>query len=490
MSNLNSISATEIAKRIKDRDISVVDVTIHFIEKQRRLNPKLNGLVEDRWDLALEEAEQKDKELETLKDPPPLFGLPITVKEMIAVQGCRNTLGSIHRKSIKMKQSATVVDRVQKAGAIVLGTSNVPELGFWFECENPVYGWTKNPYDLKRTSGGSTGGEGALIGSGASLFGLGSDVGGSIRTPAGFCGIYGHKPSNRIIPMTGHYPVTLEAAKELKDPYYPLTVLGPMTRSAKDLRLLMQIMIGPDGLDQEVRSDFELKPEVNDWTDSTVWILPRPVMTAVSANTDETAEAVEISGQYFESLGATVKKMRPDVFREAFSFWSVSLAQIQADSTFEDNLFAKKQMSVLQELFRSLTSKPNYTIPALGTVLLERFQRGYGRQLEEGQTNTLRRLQQLKGKLNHLLGEKNILIMPGHPRPAPLHRGTYLRPFDFAYTGVLNALEMPATSVPINLSKQGLPIGVQVVAGADQDHLCLSAAETLESAFGGWKPPQ
>lgn len=489
MFDLNTSSATDIAAKIKAREISVYDVVTHFISQQKKLNPKLNALVENHWEEAEEEALQKDEELKTLKNIPPLFGLPITVKEMFAIEGFKSTLGSIHRKDSVQKLTSTVVQRLRDAGAIVVGTTNVPELGFWYECENPVYGWTRNPFDFNRTSGGSSGGEASIVGSGASLLGVGSDVGGSIRLPASFCGIFGHKPSNRIVPLTGHYPLVFENCDHLKDPKYPLTVAGPMTRSAKDLRLMLEIMLGPDSIDPCTRADFKLKAPIKDWSNSTVWILPSPSMMAVSRCSEEVSEAVEITGQYFESIGARVKRMKADTFKDAFLLWSTAMSEVDSDSSFEENLFNKQRLSVLNELFRNLTSKTQYTIPALGTVILERLQKSYARQLEPSQKVSTRRLAEMREKMKQLLGEENLLVMPAYPRTAPLHRGTYLRPFDFSYSGLLNALLLPASSAPVMMGAQKLPIGVQLIAGPGQDHVCLSAAEVVESAFGGWKPP-
>lgn len=490
MFDLKIASATEIAAKIKAREISVYDVVTHFIAEQKRLNPKLNALVENHWEEAEEEALRKDEELKTLKEVPAFFGVPFTVKEMFIIEGFKSTLGSIHRKDAIQKRTSTAVKRLQEAGAIVVGTSNVPELGFWYECENPVYGWTRNPYDLKRTSGGSSGGEASIIGSGASVMGIGSDVGGSIRLPANFCGIFGHKPSNRIVPLTGHFPLIEEDCSKLNDPRYPLTVVGPMARSAKDLRPLLEIMLGTDSMDPCTRKDFKLKAPVTDWSGSTVWVLPSPSMMGVSRCSDEISQAVEMTGQYFESIGAQVKRMKADIFKDAFLLWSTALSEVQSDLTFEENLFNKQKLSVLNELFRNMTSKTQYTIPALGTVILERLQKSYARQLEPSHQVSLRRLYEIRRKMATLLGDRNLLVMPTFPRTAPLRRGTYLRPFDFAYSGLMNALLLPASAAPVRLSSQGLPIGVQLIAAPDQDHICLSAAEVVESAFGGWKPPR
>lgn len=490
MIDLHRASALEIAASIKNREIAVVDVVEHFIQQQKKWNPKLNAVVEPCWEAAYQEAIAKDEELKTLKKVPPLFGVPVTIKEMFSIDGLRNTLGSVHRRDFIQKYDATVVERLKAAGAIVLGTTNVPELGFWYECENPVYGWTRNPYDLKRTAGGSSGGEGAIIGAGGSPLGIGSDVGGSIRLPAAFCGVFGHKPSNRIVPLTGHYPVERNNREKVLDPKYPLTVVGPMSRSAKDLRPILELLIGADEYDPCALKNFKLKAPISDWSKTTVWILPNPTVAAVSRCSEECVEAVEITGQYFESIGARVKRMRADVFRDAFSLWSAAMSEVESDSTFEENLFNRQRLSALSELFKSFTSKKNYTFPALGTVLLERLQTSYARQLEPSTKMYTRQLHELRRKMNMLLGENNLLVMPAHPRAAPLHQGTYTRPFDFSYAGILNALKLPTSAAPVLMNSRGLPVGVQLVAGEFQDHVCLSAAEVLESAFGGWKPPE
>ena len=187
MSDLIRCSAGELAQKIARREFSVVEVVEAYISRQEQVTA-LNALVENDYQRAREDASQKDRWLAKHRggEIPPLFGVPFTIKEMISVAGMKQTLGSVHRRDVRQTHDATVVQRWRQAGAIPLGTTNVPELGFWFECENPVYGWTRNPYDPSRTAGGSSGGEAALLGAGASVLGLGSDVGGSIRVPSSF----------------------------------------------------------------------------------------------------------------------------------------------------------------------------------------------------------------------------------------------------------------------------------------------------------------
>lgn len=488
--SLSEISATEIAGKIKGGQLSCAEVTEHFIGEQRRWNPKINAVVENRWADAVIEAKEHDALLLKTKDKstlPSLFGVPMTIKEMISVQGYRSTLGSIHRRRSIQTRDASVVERLRKAGALILGTTNVPELGFWFESENPVYGRTSNPFDLNRTAGGSSGGEAAMIAAGGSPLGLGSDVGGSIRIPAGFCGVYGHKPSNRIVPITGHYPANYDNVVELKEPRYPLTVIGPLCRRAEDLFTAMKVLIGPDGRDPHVRSDFKLGEPVEDWTDANVWILPEPQMTAVGATNSNMAEAVRLTGAYFESLGARVRQMKKDVLKNAALLWSAGLSEVEG-RTFEAVLFGEKENNFIVEMFRSLIGNQNYTLQSLLTVLAERSLQADGGKLFNIQKERLKELNELRKKLNSLLTGKNVFILPVHPREAPHHRGTLLRPFDFAMAGIFNTLGFPVTNAPVTWIG-GLPQSVQIVSAWGQDHITMSAARTLEFAFGGSRRP-
>lgn len=488
--SLSEISATEIARRIRQGELSCLEVTEHFVHEQKRWNPKLNAVVENRWSDVLEDAREKDRERARTPDPtklPPLFGVPMTIKEMIQVQGYRSTLGSIHRRRRVETRDASVVTRLRDNGAIILGTTNVPELGFWFECENPVYGRTLNPFDLRRTPGGSSGGEAAIIAAGGSPAGLGSDVGGSIRMPAGFCGIFGHKPSNRIVPISGHYPAGFDVIEDLRDPRYPLTCIGPLARASEDLWTLMRILVGPDGLDQEVKSDFTLGEPVTDWENVNVWILPEPSMTGVAKTNAAMAQAVRVAGGYFESLGARVREMRHDVFQNAAFLWSAGLSEVEGRN-FEEVLFNEGHANLPVEVLRSLLGTRNYTMPALMTVLTERLMGANSDHWGDLNLRRVRELHELREKLNTLLRGRHVMILPVHPREAPVAGTTMLRPLDFAMTGVFNALGLPATAAPVTWEND-LPQGVQLISAWGQDRVTLSAAQVLESAFGGARRP-
>lgn len=478
--------AFELAGQIRRQERSSEEIVRAHINELRKWNPLLNAVVEERFAEALDEAALCDQRVKNgVKNLPPLYGVPFTMKEMISVEGYRHTLGSIHRRENVADRDATVVERMRRAGAILLGTTNVPELGFWFECANPVYGRTNNPFDLSRTAGGSTGGEAAAIATGGSPFGWGSDIGGSIRMPAAFCGIFGHKPSRRLVPLTGHFPVYHHNCPEWTGDDYPLTVIGPLARRAVDLYPLMELAIGPDGLDSETRGDFRLKPRITDWSGKTVWMMPRPSVTGCAATDPEISESVRTAARYFEAMGARLKEMRPDYFKDAVALWFASLSRSKKRS-FTETLAHGGELSHGREILKILARRPGYTLPSLAISALELLSKRSGGKLEASRLERLQELERMRTELSGLLGESSILIMPVHPRVAPPHRAPLLRPFDFVLTAIINSLEFPATAVPMGLD-EGLPVGIQVVAGLDQDHLTLSAAEALESAFGGWR---
>jgi fatty acid amide hydrolase 2 len=217
-------------------------VVCEYFKRIRSVEPFLNAVIEERFDEAINDAKRADKivaetSLIYVIKNYPLLGVPFTVKESIAVKGMSYVVGSKPRTGIKATQDAVVVEKLKAAGAIPLLVSTTPEYCVSWECSSLVSGRTRNPYDFGRTSGGSSGGEAALNGAGASPFGVGSDVAGSIRIPALFQGIFGHKPTAAIISLEGHFPSSTDKN------YNKYLTIGPMCRYAKDLPTLTHIMV-------------------------------------------------------------------------------------------------------------------------------------------------------------------------------------------------------------------------------------------------------
>ncbi len=230
-------SATELAAAISQREMSCEEAVRLHLDRIDVVNAALNAIVERLDDEAIADARRADTELARGKRRGPLHGVPITLKESLSMAGKVTCCGSMQLQENVPSEDATVVARIRRAGAIPIGRTNLPDMGMDSQTHNLVWGITRNPWDLERTPGGSSGGEGAAIASGMSPLGLGSDVGGSIRIPAAFCGILGLKPTQHRVPITGHVPLTL----------HDYLQIGPLARSVDDLEVALTAIAGPDG---------------------------------------------------------------------------------------------------------------------------------------------------------------------------------------------------------------------------------------------------
>jgi fatty acid amide hydrolase 2 len=407
------------------------------------------------------------------------------VAGMPATFGCRNRQGTHSRAD------ATVVARARAAGAIPLGVTNVPEWGMWYETYNDVYGRTNNPYDLRRTAGGSSGGEGALVGAGGTAFGIGTDIGGSIRMPAAFCGVYGHKPSNGLLPLTGIHPVYADPADwplpdqpaDRMSALAPQLAVGPIARSARDLVQLIQIMAGDDGVDPNIAA-LPLRPAHDvGWQSRRVVLLPAPSMSLAARTDPAVAAAVRAAGAALAERGATLVEAPPRLLRRAGDLWFSAL-QATGGPGFAVLLGRGTPVRPAVEVVRAVLGRSAYSWPALFFVLGEVFGHRGGRRMRSAQAEAHR----VATEFASLLGDDGVLLMPVHPRPAPRHNAPVLRPFDFLYTGIFNALRVPATSVPCGFDGAGLPLAVQVAAARGRDDLTLAAAVALEDALPPWRP--
>src|SRR4051794_6058132 len=234
-------SATDLARAIRDGELSSREVVEAHVERARRLNPDLNAIAAERFDLALAEADAADERVRGGGDLPPFLGVPCTIKESFAVAGMPNAAGLVHRADLRADADAPAVARLRAAGAIPIGVTNTSEATMWIESSNRLYGRTNNAYDPKRTAGGSSGGEGSAIGAGFAPIGLGTDIGGSIRLPAFFNGVFGHKPSPGVVPSSGHFPAPTGDGTTAE-----MLAAGPFARRAEDLMPFLRAVAGRD----------------------------------------------------------------------------------------------------------------------------------------------------------------------------------------------------------------------------------------------------
>jgi fatty acid amide hydrolase 2 len=475
MPSLLQASAVSLAARMRRGELSPVDVVEAHIQRIQQVDPRLNALVAERFDLARREASAAARRIRRASAEerlPPLLGVPCTVKEFIAVQGMPWTAGIQARRGRLAGGDATVVQRLRKAGAIVLGSTNMAEGGLWMEARNPLYGHTNNPWDLDRTAGGSSGGCGALVACGAVPFSLGADIGGSVRIPAAFCGTFGHKPSGRMVPTTGHLPQPHGLARAL-------LCLGPLTRRSEDLLPLLRILAGPDGFDPVVRG--MALPSGEAWIDlAQLEVYPVEEHLGVAV-WPEARRAVRRAARALEALGARVHP--PDALSLGHGVlpWSAAL-MTPGGERYREILGDGQSIPLAREVLLRVLGRSRHSGLPLVVCLLEALLGGLPSDYEQAMVRLLQRRQALEARL----GPRGILLHPPWSRPAPHHRAAFLGPLDWVCTALFNALELPSTVAPVGFGRHGLPTAVQIIGARGEDARTIAVARLLERELGGW----
>lgn len=477
MNTVLTMSATELAATIRRGEVTSEAVVTRHLDHLREVNPALNAVVRVRRDPAIREAREADRVLAE-RGPEgvgPLHGVPCTIKESFELEGMPQSAGLVSRRGRRSSRDAVTVQRLRAAGAIPLGVTNVSELLMWMESNNRVYGRCNNPYDPSRIVGGSSGGEGASVGAGIAPFGLGSDIGGSIRMPAFFNGVFGHKPSAGLVPNSGQFP-----APE-NDAIHCLST-GPLARRAEDLWPLLRVLAGPDG---ECAACREM--ELGDPDGVSVGAL-RVLDVADNGTTPVSAdlrEAQRAAARSLAARGAAVEAARFAGLGRSLHYWSATLAA-GGGTPFGVLLSGGGERTrALPELLRWATGRSDHTLPALALTLIERIPEAL-----PDRTRALRdEARALRHEIADALGDDGVMLYPSYSRPAPRHYMPLLRPLDWVYTAIVNVLGFPSTQVPLGLNGDGVPLGVQVIAAHGNDHLTIAVAQHLERAFGGWVPP-
>jgi amidase len=390
-----------------------------------------------------------------------LHGLPITLKDSHDTEGVVTTGGTKGRASHVPAQDSAVAGRLRKAGAILLGKTNTPELTLSAETVNLVYGQTRNPYDTERSPGGSSGGAGSIIAAGGSPLDMGSDTGGSIRYPAHFCGIAGLKPTSGRVPRTGHIvPYAMGATDAF-------TTIGPMARFVEDLILAFPIIAGTD------------------WHDPTIVDMPigdpasvamRGLRVAVYSDngvydsTPETKKAVADAAKALSDAGAIVTEDRPDVFER--------MGDLPNSVSGGDGRAWTKRL-----LERYGTTEPH---PVLAKRIAE------AKEVSASEfTAHLEHLDTFRSEMLTWMQSYDLILAPVAAFPALPVGQSMEEPYSkgLSYASAYNMTGWPATVVRAGTSPEGMPIGVQVVARPWREDVSLAAALVLEKALGGWKKP-
>ncbi|MDT4921736.1 MAG: fatty acid amide hydrolase 2 [Pseudonocardiales bacterium] len=468
---LTHLSATELAARIRDGRTTSTEVVEAHIAVLNRIG-HLHALAVERFDLAREEAKAADARIaDGETDLPPLHGVPMTVKEMFGVEGMPNTGGYPHRRKFRPSADAPIVARMREAGAIILGLGNTCGFLIWMESNNPLYGRASCAYDADRTAGGSSGGDSAIVGSGGAPIALGSDLGGSIRMPAFFNGVFGHLPSPGLVPLTGHFPMPDGELRRRLSP-------GPLTRRSEDLLPVLRIIAGPDGEDPYVE-DLPLGDAAD------VSIGGMSVVVATHASTVPLRavlrDAIDRAADGLAERGAHVR-------RAPFKEMRWALAQFGATVATEIDLLNSWQKVTASTRPGARADRAPLAVrgPAALLKVVE------SAPVRTVRTRAARRLVDSAQRAQDTLGETigdGVLLYPPFPRLVPKHRHTLGQPWLATNTAIFNLYGLPTTQVPLGLGNKGLPLGVQVVAGAGRDHVSIAVAAELENLFGGWVDP-
>jgi len=441
MNEILALSGIAQAALIRNRKISPEELFSLHLERIAEVNPAINAVVE-----VMPPSEPL---------PGPMSGVPLSIKDSIQVAGTVCSAGTLgYRNAPKSARDATLVARLRSAGAVPIARTNLPDLLFAFESDNYIYGRTNNPYDHSRTSGGSSGGEAALIASCGSPFGLGSDAAGSVRLPAHYCGIASLKQTSGRLARTGHVPPAGGWAEALWQ-------IGPMARHVEDLQALMLILLGEDSEDHTViPMPYSGVPIKN-------LLVAYFTNNGFAEPDSETQVVVEEAAR---ALGAV--ESRPPGIERCYELEMMFLGADGGDG--------------VREFLRSIGSYRTHPLLDGWLAKLEEYRTDL-----KGFASYFSLIDQFRASMHAYLVNHDVILSPVSTSPALPHGSSIEgRNFKgFSYTMTYNLTGWPAAVVRCGTSSTGLPIGVQIAAAPWREDIVLGVAKRLEEIFGGWQPP-
>jgi amidase len=453
-------STSALVEAIRSRKVSSEEIVQACINRIEDVNAKLNAVVQLPAEVAFQQARDADQALARGEIKGPLHGVPFTLKDAIETKGIICTGGTEGRSHYVPDEDAVVVKRLREAGAILLGKTNCPELGWAWESDNLIYGRTNNPYDLQLSPGGSSGGESALIAAGGSPFGLGSDAGGSVRFPAHCTGLASIKPTSGRVPRTGHFPGPggmLDA----------LWQIGPLARFVEDLALVLSVISGVDWRDVAIVPMPLGDPRAID---------PRRLRVAFHTDngivtpSGEIAEVVKKAAEALAREGIPVEEVRPRVIEQTYEIYY--------------GLFTADGGAGVESLLKMAGTTRVH--PLMRRVL--ELQRQGAKSAGEfaalvGQWDAFRR------EMLSFMSNYDAILCPVCSFAGMVHGSTYDRLSCFSYTMTSNLTGWPAAVVRGGTTQKGLPIGVQIIARPWREDVALAVARLLQDTLGGWQRP-
>jgi len=472
-------SATQLATLIRTREVSSVELLNLYFDRVDRFNPELNAIVLQIRDEALHDAESCDTAIANKDAIGPLHGVPMTTKESFSIKGLPSCWGIPELADQNRSEDALSVQRLKKAGAVIFGKTNIPIQLADFQSYNEVYGVTNNPWDTSRGPGGSSGGSAAALASGMTGFEIGSDIGGSIRNPAHYCGVFGHKPTWNLLPMRGHaMPGVLTPSD--------ISVIGPLARSASDLKIGVNILAGPDEILTGGYS-LDLKPMVKPVSELRIAVWANDAIAPVDQETEARVKAVARS---FEQAGAEVSyDARPDFTAEhshavyQYLLWA-TMASRMAQPAYDE----------IKEFVNTLTEDDQSDAANLARAQTATFKSWAA--MNEARTH-------LRWAWHTFFKEYDVLLTPMMATAAFKHNHAPMgkrtinvdgeqRPYfeQLFWAGLTGVSYLPSTVVPTGPNDSHLPIGIQIAGPEYADLLTIQCAEFLEeNGYGFVAPP-
>jgi amidase len=479
-------TAREQLKLLREKKIGAVELLDLALARVREVNSSVNAVIAFDEDRARAAAKRADEAAAKGRNLGALHGLPMTVKDVFEMEGVVTTCGIPALRDYVPARDALMLAQLREAGAVIYGKTNVPEGAGDHQSYNAIYGITRNPWNLDVTAGGSSGGAAAAVATSMTSLEVGSDVGGSIRCPAHFCGIFGHKPSHGLVPLVGHIPPEPGALRDIE-----MEVAGPLARSAYDLELLFDVIAAPNDLDRKGKR----------------WDLPKPrkdklkdFRVALWADTKH----YPVDPGYLEAIHAFAGDLR----KAGVTIDDSARPEIDPDDsndTYIATLFGMWGGGLSEEAFQG------YVRAAAG---LDPADKSWPARIGRAAAQTLRdwdRLQEKRAKMRRawetFFQHFDVLLCPvmvtpafphdtsGADHTAQLHRtmqvGDKRLPYldNLIWPGLITLVSLPSTVAPTRNFTNGLPTGIQIVSGFLEDRTTLRFAQLVEEEFGGFIAP-
>jgi amidase len=448
-------SATELASSIQRGEITSTELLNLYLDRIQQYNNDINAIVAMDVDAARARAAEADKALAQGQNWGPLHGIPMTVKDVFEVVGMPTTSGDPKLKDYIPKRNAIAVQRLIDAGAIIFGKTNVPYHALDIQSYNDIYGTTNNPWDLSRTPGGSSGGSAAAVAAGLTPLELGSDLGGSVRFPAHYTGIFGHKPTFGIVPRYGHIPPMPDRVPQHVMPRVPLFVVGPLARTADDLEMALKVLTTPGSGDESVNRPALLPPrrqQISKYRVA-VWLTdpyaPSEIDTEILAILKKTVRKLRNAGLDID------EEARPDISLDQMNFIHGQIVQHLLMGSLPLPEWVIAEQKEIQAMWAAFFEKYDILLaPVSLTVAFPHDHKG----------TLMTRSLEVNGKEKPMLN-------------------------NMTWTRIAVVSGLPATVAPVGFSNSGLPVGIQIIGARLEDRTTIAFAKGLSKLIGGFIAP-